>query len=681
MAIAIDFETKLISEQEPWPFPVCLSYADDNTKGIIIGKDEIGVYLKNLFATQDLIIAHNAAFELNVIFTWFPELRQEALKAVLDKRVVCTQVVEQIIDLQRPKQQHKKSLAACALRYFDIDISEDKTEDSWRYRYEELIGVSEKQWPKKAIDYAIQDSVLTYRLWNKQKFIKIDWTLSVQSEILLNYIGTKGFEVNTKRVDELEEEIYATLKPDYEYLESLGLLTFKEGSRRPKKNTKIFQQWVAENIKEPLKTKKGNIAVDKESLVKYNMTNQHPVFDSFVKIAMYDKILTSYISNLKGNTLIRAQYNSVKSTGRTSSFGSSLYPSVNIQQMPREVPGLKWDVRNCLVPRKGYKIFSIDYSGLELASVGNQLKKVLHWSKLAEALNEGNSPADLHSKFAARLMSLKTKQNVTYEEFKKRKKEKEFAKYRQLAKPLNLGFPGGIGYDTMRKLLAKDGIYPKWAVLQKSNYEEFLWPLYYSLRRDREGLRIARINYDEWALVYDELVELKNAMFDLYPDLREFLKDTHKKFLNGNSGWKKNDWGDWEEDQLYDYTVRTPVGEFTRKNCTYTALCNGYLMQTASAIGGKYMMIKEISKYFDSKICIPLAFIHDEIVGEVVDSSENCAIIKDVATIMLNSMSEALPNVRIAVEAEVMPYWKKAGGEWSAEYWKNSGDKTIYEGK
>ena len=113
------------------------------------------------------------------------------------------------------------------------------------------------------------------------------------------------------------------------------------------------------------------------------------------------------------------------------------------------------------------------------------------------------------------------------------KKEEEFKVFRQLAKPLNLGFPGGIGYDTMRGLLTKEGIIPKLVVIEESPYEDRLVELMKQMRRKDPSLielRVRRAEKFKYQLVWDELKQLKLAMLDLYPDLRYFLKHNTNTF-------------------------------------------------------------------------------------------------------------------------------------------------------
>jgi len=401
-------------------------------------------------------------------------------------------------------------------------------------------------------------------------------------------------------------------------------------------------------------TPKGNVKVDGEALEYYLGQKEDPIFRAFSKIADREKILTGYTSRMSSSP-IYSQYSTVKSTGRTSSNGSKLYTSVNIQQMPREVKGVKWDVRNCFVPREGKKLVSIDYAGLELASTAHQLYTVYGRSAMRDTINSGDSPVDMHSMLASRIL------RMSYEGFMSRKAELKDT--RTLAKPINLGFPGGIGYDTMRHLLWQAGIKTKFNVLHKDAFKRNLVSLKWAL--GAEDVRIARLSKTEYALVQDELVTLKRDFFNLYPELEDFLKDRHNRYLTGKTRRVKNEYDEWEEEPMYSYDIHG----FKRDWCIYMAFCNGFLMQTPSAIGAKAAVIGVARKYWDNPDLTPLAFIHDEIIFEVTEDRKD--LVDDVANIMITEMQNTLKSVRITVEASMMDYWQKADGFWTKQYFKD----------
>ncbi len=682
--ISYDFETYLISAEEPSPKPVCLSWYDGKDKGIIVGMKPMETYLKSILTGKEIIIAHNMRYEALVINRWFPELRGLLFDKLKRNELACTKLYEKLINCTVKKPLFSVSLADLVKHYFKVDISEDKKKpDAWRLRYHELEGVPLEEWPKEAVDYSISDSVWAYKIYTEQLKTPMSCGLAVAAEIYLNLMGQYGLLVDQNRVDILEKELLAKLTPWYEDLCLVGIVSKvkdKHGEKY-KKNINEFRKYIETNVKLKNKTPKGATATSSEYLQYYlGQGLDAPVeqaLNTYLNVMKYEKILTAFVSRLKqANPVIRTDYSAVVNTGRTSSSSSTLYPSVNIQQMPRDVKDVTYDIRGCFVPRPGYKICSIDYSGLELSSTANQLYRLTGKHDMRDIINSGDTPVDIHSMLAYRLMNLKTGGNETYESFKRQKKLDGYKEFRQLAKPINLGFPGGIGYDTMRTLLARDNIHPKLQILKSCEYEQpLLWEARVC-RREGYPVRVRQTGAREFQLVYDELVSLKSELFALYPDLEFFLKEGHKDYLTGESKKMKNEFGEWEDEPLYAFTV----GDFQRDNCMYTQVCNGLLMQCPAAIGAKRAMCHIIDKYKDSRHVKPLAFIHDEIVFEILDSDHREVYIQDVSEILIDQMQTVLTEVRIAVEAEVFDYWKKAGGDWSKTYFKDAKNKELKSG-
>lgn len=667
--IAIDFETDLISEAAPIPAPVCLSWARAEESGLIVDLADMQKFLLQILTTEDRVVAHNLKFELLVIYKHFPTLRPVVWEALESKRLYCTYLYEVLIGNVSKKDVPKKNLAALVQHYFDVDISEGKTDpDAWRYRYSELRGVPLGEWPQEAVSYAINDSIWAYKLWSAQlaKRGGLKYFDHIKADFTLNLMAATGMVIDGAKVALLEAEIRAVLTPETNKLMFEGYVTLNKKGHRTK-NMKKFRELIKNTYTDLEYTDKGEVSVAAESLNKYLTETQNPILQSFLHITEKEKILTAFVMRLKqANPLIYTNYDAIKRSGRTSSKTSDAYPSVNIQQMPRSVKGVTYDVRSCFVPRDGFEFVSIDYSGLELAATANQLARVFSKSQMADTINSGDAPVDMHSKLACQLMSIKTGRHISYEEFLKNKKNPEYAEFRQIAKPINLGFPGGIGYSTMRHLMLKEGIKTKYFEIKRSDSEVKLQSLAFNLKRKYTNVRVVQVSSKEWALVYDELVGFKQELFKLYPDLEKFLKTQHIKYQTSEFIISKNEFGQWEHEQAYAFET-TGV---RRDWCTYTAFCNGYLMQTPAAAGAKDAVYQIVKKYYENPDLNPLAFIHDEIIFEV-RGDKKFELIDDVAKIMITSMQKALPNVRIACEASLMDYWAKSGGKWEAQYWQD----------
>lgn len=670
MIVAIDFETHLICKETPIPKPICLSAYNGKDTYLFKGDRDIKEYLTKIFTSSSLIIAHNTTFELSVIYKYYPELRPLIFSALRNSRVYCTKLYERLLSnvSQHPKQ--KFDLATLVKDYFDEDISETKKDpEAWRLRYHELENKPLEEWPEAAKQYAIDDSIYAYKIQHEQSKAKpLKYRLAVSSEFCLNLWAKKGFLIDQTRTVQLEKEMLAHLQPRRDFLISQGMAYMSKAGNFCKKS-KEFSEYISKTIPRLRYTKKGSVSTKGEHLDDYlAQMPDDATIKAFLDMKEYEKALTSYVRRLKqADPYIYTDYNSVVSTGRTSSSQSNFYPSVQIQNQPRSIKGVTWDIRNCYVPRQGYKLVSIDYSGLELTSCAHQLYLSFGASHMRQIINGGDVPADMHSMLASEF------KGCSYEEFKANKKKPEYAFFRQLAKPIGLGFPGGIGYDVMRSLLLKDGIVTKFKILETAKRENDLIGAYKILCRDYDNIRIARMKVDEYAIVYDELVGLKKKMFKLYPELHKFLKTEHERFQTGEKKYVKNDWDEWEEEPMHRYEVAGTVRDF----CTYTALCNGYLMQSPSATGAKNMVWDLTEKFHASDDIHLLAFIHDEVIFEVKDNDRMYANIDSVAEVMIDSMQQVLYSVRVAVEASVMNYWSKSTTIWDKTYWKDPKNPTL----
>jgi len=362
MLLFIDFETYLINSAGPIPEPICLSYYDGKTDGILKGPD-IEKFLSYIFNNKHTLMgAHNAAFELNVITKYYPKLKSCLYKKLKHKQIICTKIYEQLLDCTRKKPIASFGLASLVLKYFNIDISENKkNKNSWRYRYHELVDIPLLDWPEEAIKYSKEDSIWAYKIYLKQlEEKKIDTSISVAADYYLNRMGLTGINIDQGRIVQIEEELKEKIKDYVKQLEEASILIHDKKGR--KRNMKYFKEVIKEKLPNARHTSKGSVSTSHEDMIYYlTLVPEddpfHNILTSFIEVMKAEKILTAFVSRLKkADPYIRTQYKAVVNSDRTSSFTSENFPSVNIQQMPREIKGLTWDVRNCFIPRKGTDI-------------------------------------------------------------------------------------------------------------------------------------------------------------------------------------------------------------------------------------------------------------------------------------------------------------------------------------
>ena len=593
MKVSIDLETTLISESEPIPRMICYGHYNGEIAGVGTDLKSLLGILNVALTKKSQVIFHNSAFDLLVIYNEADAVGKQVIIDLVEQNLVTdTYIREMLYDLSTKGFISKGySLAALAEKYLGIERT-DK-EDGWRLRYSELEGIPVDQWPKEAVDYVEEDVRNTFDVWREQELVRKAFgpgsmnteTLQIAANLALSNSTALGLQVDQSVISKMETTLSEQQVVYARSLESFGLGEYdKKGTF--KRSTKAFREYVAK-VTHPVYTAKGNIKIDKNQLKKLD-DPKIKVWDEFSSL---QKVLTSYLPKLKSESgIIRPAYDILKETGRTSSRATKNYPSLNIQNLPR-VAGL----RESFVPREGKKFVSIDYSNLELCSAAQALHDIYGESALLDAINEGDEPVDLHTRLGEKLSEL---DNNRY----------PLKYYRTMAKPINLGYPGGIG-----------------------------------------AKKVAKISEDTYdiSMTVEKARELRKLFLQTYPQLEKFLNE-------------------------YSYGHLLPTGEFFyevngrfRNNCTYSAFCNGRAMQSLAADGAK------VAAWELFKAEMPfVAFIHDEFIFEF-DNDDNWSM-ERAMEIMVDSMQTILPNVRITVEANVMDKrWVKDGPFLETQtFWK-----------
>jgi hypothetical protein len=370
-----------------------------------------------------------------------------------------------------------------------------------------------------------------------------------------------------------------------------------------------------------------------------------PIMSQYNERSALGKIANQMIPVLRSGPVIFPSYDAFKETTRTSSFdggkvpGSKTernYASVNIQQIPNLIKGL--DPRRCFRPRDGTVFFDVDFTGLELACVGHVTYGLfghsvhrdlynagidLHGYLGAQlALNSGNASHPLAGDFQAGVRSegVSGDPMAVYEIFKALKTHDEgdvrafFKHFRNFAKPVGLGFPGGLGPATMVEFARKT-----YGVIlteeQASEYREF------------------------WRATYPEMPEF----FD----------------------WINSQTDEYNSEGTYTYV--TPMG-VVRRGASFCAAANGCSMQSPGAEAAMMGMVLVSRACYDKTQgsilygCRPIAFVHDQIIGETTrDPLLWAAQCEEVARLMCLGAEMVLTSITMRTdEALLTEVWSKS---------------------
>jgi DNA polymerase I-like protein with 3'-5' exonuclease and polymerase domains len=359
-----------------------------------------------------------------------------------------------------------------------------------------------------------------------------------------------------------------------------------------------------------------------------------PVLDQYIARIDIAKLVTTELPRLAEASVIHPNYDVLKETGRTSSYGSrkgrpAIYPSTNIQQVdPR--------VRDCFVPRRGQVLCSVDYDYLELVSLAQKCKTLFGQSVLGDSINAGIDPhAFLGSALALRFdpvfqgsvraANLQTREEV-YEAFQRLKDldEERYGHYRTFAKPTGLGFPGGLGART-----------------------------FVAYARATYGVDLVKMAGGEEEAV-DLAASIRAVWFETYPEMKAYFDWITREC-------KDLDFCDEEGDK---YTYISPFG-MIRRNCSFTAAANGAALQTPASEGAKlacWTLVKACHwPAFGSSLlgCHPVAFIHDQIIAEIPHDEWMHERGWEMARLMREAMQQVIPDISVGAKPVLMLEWDK----------------------
>jgi DNA polymerase I-like protein with 3'-5' exonuclease and polymerase domains len=557
------------------------------------------------------------------------------------------------------------SMEFLAAKYLGVDLSKvKKDEDSWRLRYNELTGMLPEEYPQEAFDYAIQDAELTLLIAAEQDLIEQSpmggpASMNTQDfqtacDFALGMFTENGFHIDPEAVKEVEDMLNKELAPENMQLliESGALRPAEEprpykngakdkdgnlkmtGGKKESINKKVFCELVKTvcedndiEVKYTDPTEKypeGQIATDSATMDE--IAELHPTLLEYQHRQKILKLRTSYIPNLQEG-IVYAPYDVLKETGRTSSKKDKLYPSWNGQQVdPR--------VRGCCIARPGHVLVSSDYSSIELVSLAQGIYDMFGQSSLRDLIMDGVDPhgflgaqlafylsgadAEIDFEGAVRAEIPEPNPRQIYSCFLECKTADDkvlndfYAHYRKLAKPVGLGYPGGLGPQTCMEI-AKDT---------------------YGVEGDLEMF-----------------TQLREIWHDTFPEMKSYFEKLNKEFK------------DPADPDSYCYM--TPLGMY-RAGCTYCAAANGLMLQSPTAEGAKGGAVFDVARACcdpaEESIlygCRPLLFIHDEDIVEIPEDELMHERSMEIKRLMEEGMGAIFPDMIVKAEPAIMRRWDK----------------------
>ncbi len=643
----------------------CLTYQEEGQPAQILHHADAHERLKIWFRSgQNIFIGHNVAYDMAVLCERYPDLRKDIFRAYDESRVADTMIRQQLLDIasgkSRGKRREQYTLETLAKKCAGMQLQKD----GWRLSYGEFIGVPLERWaskarevqaaavpraaalqaslatapkgdkkaiakeleglqlmiasaPEQCVKYPLDDARATFAVYQAQEkhsaFLE-DQFRQTRAAFWLHLSSAWGIRTDEHGVEVLRRETQAELDEVQEELQ-LGGLVRANGVRDTKAAMRrMIETCRAQGVKvprtdahDPKKTNnlcplgdacEQHVCLDAEACE----DSEDPLLEKYALFSTLKKILSNDVEAVrKGVTYPLHTRYGLAATGRTTSS------KPNIQNVSKR-PGL----REVYVPRPGMLFFECDYPTLELYTLAQCCVSWLGQSKLAEVLLSGKDP---HLWVAS--IILKT----TYEDVEARfaAGDKDVKRARQIAKPANFGFPGGLGADSF--LAFTKGSMPKAKFLELGLTAEFV----------RE--------------------ELKPQWFKAYPEMPHYFA-------------RVNALCDNESGKAF---VETLFTKRFRGDASYCAACNNGFqalgVDCAKEAGwriAKAQYVEEDSPLFNTRT---VAFVHDEFIGEVVDEPQAAhAAGYELARLMREGANKYLPDVPIPMskmKPVLMRRWSK----------------------
>ena len=420
-------------------------------------KVEADEQLKTLIESRDLLVIHNANFDLQFLYRIGIDYKGKVFDTYLAERVLRAGFKEKRVSPQANKPYFADvscSLKAVVERRLELEIDKEQQVSDWGAPDLEL----------EQIKYAAKDVDLLPRIAALQieelKQEDLMGVYSLESKVIrpVARMCYEGFAVNVEKLKKLEVDIQVELEEvTKQFVESLDerlpdelkLPRCVDGSlaigKKPKKefNPSSTAQVCAAltacgvDLPEDDKTKKKTLS--QIALSEFNSDDPTlALYRQRVKIETKLEHITKLIGNINPVTnRIHSFYNQFGAnsgrftcTGakqRTKKAAKTTY-AVNLQQVPRSK-----NFRECFVASPGYKLVICDYSQMEL----RLLAELADIPEMQEAYNKD---IDLHT-LTASLMN-----DCSIEEVSKQQ--------RQMAKGANFGMIYGIGYARFKTYAA-----------------------------------------------------------------------------------------------------------------------------------------------------------------------------------------------------------------------------------
>jgi len=713
---ALDLETTLIDDDRPAHIPtLVLGMAFGGGTGWFILADDMLAFLDA--HPNNPLAFHNAAFDLAVLQETYKRARRQAdiYQRVERGQVADTQILARLVALAQVGHTARGqcSLDDCSTKYVSVSLPKDlKTPGgkSVRLTFGDYLGRPFEAFPEIYLQYAASDPVATWLLFRRLKdelprikttahqaygYAGPDWLgeqwrthgplthdIQLKASIVLDRISREGVLIDQARREEKVAALLATVEETTRTLALAGLPV--EGKGAPTALRKRIQALVqADKNLSVHYTPSGQISTDEDQLRELSAVD--PVLGDMLRYRHAQKLLATYAKKMLPGQKVHGKFMYLMNTGRTSCGGG-----FNLQNLPKELDASRnheTTIRGCFVPAPGNVFVVVDYAQIELGVLGWAWK---HQLKFGDSLHKiVLAGHDMHRLIAAKVLG-KQPEEVTPAE-------------RNAAKPVSLGRPGGLGWQTIQKqALASYGVTLSEEEVRRrmQAYEDLCPELTEHLKsRVDTGLEIARA-LGLTPAAYN--AALGKAPFTPRPDdhvPQGWLGGMLLKILaardpmtagNPDTGKAPRPYSPQEIAFFWSAAARIPAamldeklqadirerkpsprlrdavaGLYSREpvftatgrlraNASYSACRNG-IMQGLAADGA----IHALWKLWRAGYRV-VNFIHDEVIVEIPEDERLTVRVAEIERLMIAGMQVVIPGAAVRVETSVRRSFSKA---------------------
>jgi DNA polymerase I-like protein with 3'-5' exonuclease and polymerase domains len=416
--------------------------------------------LKRLIESRELLVLHNANFDLQFLYLLGIDYRNKVFDTYIAERVLRAGFKEKKVSPQKNKPYFADiscSLKAVAERRLELEIDKEQRLTDW----------SQPELTLEQIEYASKDvdilpAIAAGQLQEMKEENLLDiYTLESKCIRPVAKMCYRGFNVDVAKLKALKSKITEDLNAvNTEFVESLDkrlpidkklprgedgsvLIGKKAGKEfNPGSTAQVISAFTEAGIELPVNADTGKFTLNQIALSEFD--SQDPTLNLYrerAKIETRLEHVDKLIDNVNPVThRIHSGYNQFgANSGRFTSSGSPKVAKtktktvfgVNIQQIPRSK-----DFREIFTATKGFKLVICDWAQIELR-LGAELINI---PQMKKAFNEN---IDLHI-LTASLIYKKDIKEVTKEE-------------RQDGKTLNFALQYGMGFRKYKTYAAQSG--------------------------------------------------------------------------------------------------------------------------------------------------------------------------------------------------------------------------------